>query len=47
MQHARSTQLSKNVSTQAEDGITMNQDGLRVTTTFRRLGGKESSAGAS
>src|SRR5476651_1864356 len=42
MQHARSTQLSKNVSTQAEDGITMNQHGLRVTTTFRRLGGKAS-----
>src|ERR1700692_115995 len=42
MQHARSTQLSKNVSTQAEDGNTMNQDGLRVTSTFRRLGGKAS-----
>src|ERR1700710_2245380 len=39
MQHARSTQLSKNVSTQAEDGNTMNQDGLRVTSTFRRIAG--------
>src|SRR5258707_6000053 len=42
MQQARSTQLPKNVSTQAEDGNTMNQDGLRVTSTFRRLGGKAS-----
>src|SRR5476649_2986593 len=47
MQQVRSTQLSKNVSTKAEDGITMKQDGLRVNSTFRRLGGRRIAGRAS